>query len=119
MRVAELVAYFGQLKGLEPHTTRLRAKEMLERFDLGDWLDKRCEALSKGMRQKVQILITLLHEPDLVIFDAATVIDNATWEDPHRYPDGIHYVFVNGTAVVRAGLHTQARPGRVLRRGAA
>ena len=69
MRVAELVAYFGQLKGLEPHTARLRAKEMLERFDLGDWLDKRCEALSKGMRQKVQILITLLHEPDLVILD--------------------------------------------------
>ena len=69
MRVAELVAYFGQLKGLEPRTARQRAKEMLERFDLGDWLDKRCEALSKGMRQKVQILITLLHEPDLVILD--------------------------------------------------
>lgn len=55
---------------------------------------------------------------DLVVFDADTVMDNATWEDPHRYPDGIGHVLVNGQPVIRDGAHTQARPGRVLRRGA-
>ena len=55
---------------------------------------------------------------DLVLFDADTVIDRATFEDPHQYPVGIPYVFVNGTAVVDGGVHTGARPGRVLRRGA-
>jgi N-acyl-D-amino-acid deacylase len=55
---------------------------------------------------------------DLVVFDPDTVIDNATWEDPHRYPDGISHVLVNGESVIRDGTHTQARAGRVLRRGA-
>jgi N-acyl-D-aspartate/D-glutamate deacylase len=55
---------------------------------------------------------------DLVLFDPQTVIDRATFEDPHQYPVGIPYVFVAGEAVVRAGQHTQLRPGRVLRRGA-
>ena len=56
---------------------------------------------------------------DLVVFDPDTVLDEATWEDPHRYPAGISHVFVNGTAVVENGSHTQARAGRVLRRGRA
>ena len=55
---------------------------------------------------------------DIVLFDLETVIDRATFEDPHLYPVGIPYVFVNGTAVVDGGTHTGARPGRVLRRGA-
>ena len=54
---------------------------------------------------------------DLVVFDPDTVIDNATWEEPHQYPGGIPYVFVNGVPVVDEGRHTNARPGRVLRRG--
>jgi N-acyl-D-aspartate/D-glutamate deacylase len=54
---------------------------------------------------------------DLVLFDPQTVIDRATFEKPHQYPVGIPYMFVAGKAVVRAGEHTQARPGRVLRRG--
>jgi len=56
---------------------------------------------------------------DLVVFDPATVIDNSTWEDPHQYPDGIPYVLVKGIPVVDEGVHTGARPGRVLRRGEA
>ena len=54
---------------------------------------------------------------DLVVFDPDTVLDRATFEEPHQYPVGIPYVFVNGVAVVDEGKHTGARPGRVLRRG--
>jgi N-acyl-D-amino-acid deacylase len=54
---------------------------------------------------------------DLVVFDPATVRDRATFEDPHQYPEGIEYVFVNGVAVVDGGRFTDARPGRGLRHG--
>ena len=54
---------------------------------------------------------------DLVVFDPETVIDNATWENPHQYPDGIPYVLVGGVPVIDEGRHTSARPGKVLRRG--
>jgi N-acyl-D-aspartate/D-glutamate deacylase len=54
---------------------------------------------------------------DITVFDPATIIDRATYDDPHRYPDGIGTVIVNGTVVVDAGEHTGTRPGRVLRRG--
>jgi N-acyl-D-amino-acid deacylase len=54
---------------------------------------------------------------DVVVFDAATVIDVATFEDPHRYPVGIVHVLVNGVPVVDRGAHTGARPGQVLRFG--
>ena len=54
---------------------------------------------------------------DLVLFDAATVKDEATFDHPHRYPVGIPHVLVNGVLVVERGEHTGARPGRALRRG--
>ena len=54
---------------------------------------------------------------DLVVFDPDTVIDRATFEEPHQYPYGIPYVIVAGTPVVWEGRNTGARPGRVLRRG--
>jgi N-acyl-D-amino-acid deacylase len=54
---------------------------------------------------------------DLVILDAGRVRSNATYEDPRRFPDGIEWVVVGGEVVVERGLHTGARPGRVLRRG--
>ena len=69
MKVGEIVTYFGRLKGMDARTARGRAKELLEKHGLGDWTTKRCEALSKGMGQKVQVLGTLLHEPELVILD--------------------------------------------------
>jgi N-acyl-D-amino-acid deacylase len=53
---------------------------------------------------------------DVVVFDPQAVIDRGTFDDPNRYPDGIHHVFVNGEAVVRDGQPTGARPGQVLRR---
>ena len=69
MKVGELVAYFGRLKGLDGRQANERAESLLRRFGLGEWIDRRCEALSKGMGQKVQLLVTMIHEPDLVILD--------------------------------------------------
>jgi N-acyl-D-amino-acid deacylase len=53
---------------------------------------------------------------DVVIFSPQTIRDRATFADPHQYPEGILWVFINGQAVVADGVHTGARPGRVLRR---
>ncbi|MDP8904338.1 MAG: amidohydrolase family protein [Chloroflexota bacterium] len=58
------------------------------------------------------------YKADVVVFDAASVRSNATWDEPRRFPDGIEYVIVNGVVVVDGGAHTGALPGRVLRRGA-
>jgi ABC-2 type transport system ATP-binding protein len=69
MKTGELVAYFGKLKGLPGGVATERAESLLVEFGLGDWIDKKTEALSKGMGQKVQILSTLIHEPELVILD--------------------------------------------------
>jgi len=52
---------------------------------------------------------------DLTLFDPRTVIDRATFESPHQYPDGIPFVIVNGTVVLDRGEHTGALPGQVLR----
>ena len=54
---------------------------------------------------------------DLVLFDWDTIDDRATYADPQRFPEGIEAVVVNGQVVARAGKHTGAVPGRVLRRG--
>ncbi|HHH82385.1 MAG TPA: D-aminoacylase [Chloroflexi bacterium] len=51
---------------------------------------------------------------DLVLFDAQTVADNATYTDPHQYPTGIPYVIVNGVVVIDQGRHTKELPGQVL-----
>ncbi|HYO42381.1 MAG TPA: amidohydrolase family protein [Candidatus Limnocylindrales bacterium] len=55
---------------------------------------------------------------DLVAFDAGSVIDRATFENPDRYPVGIPHVVVNGRLAVRDGAETGERPGRLLRFGA-
>jgi N-acyl-D-amino-acid deacylase len=57
------------------------------------------------------------YRADITTFDPTTIIDRATYEDPHRYAAGIGTVVVNGTVVVDSGQHTGAVPGRVLRRG--
>jgi len=53
---------------------------------------------------------------DIVVFDAATIKDAATFDNPHRYPAGVVHVLVNSVPVVQNGSHTGARPGRMLRK---
>ena len=69
MKVIDLVAYFGALKGMKSGDARRRGKELLEEMGLGDWIDRNCQDLSKGMQQKVQIIATVVHAPELVILD--------------------------------------------------
>ena len=52
---------------------------------------------------------------DVVVFDAAAIIDHATFENPHQYATGVVHVFVNGKQVIRNGDHTGAKPGRCVR----
>jgi N-acyl-D-amino-acid deacylase len=51
---------------------------------------------------------------DVTVFNAATIIDNATYEKPHQYASGVEYVFVNGKLVLEKGQHSGARPGTIL-----
>ena len=69
MRVTELVSYFGRLKGLSRRDAVTRAKGLLEEFGLGERGNDKCESLSKGMGQKVQIACTLVHAPELIVLD--------------------------------------------------
>ncbi len=69
MKVGEQALYLTRLKGLKGHEARKKLKEWFERFELTPWWDKKVEELSKGMQQKVQFIITVLHNPRLLIFD--------------------------------------------------
>jgi N-acyl-D-amino-acid deacylase len=55
---------------------------------------------------------------DVTVFDAARVIDRATFENPHQYPTGIEYVIVNGVPVLEKGEHVGSKPGKILRKNA-
>ena len=69
MKVGEQMLYFGRLKGLDRHTAMKRIKHWMEKFEIQSWWGKKVEELSKGMQQKIQFIITILHEPELLIFD--------------------------------------------------
>jgi ABC-2 type transport system ATP-binding protein len=69
MKVGDHIVYLARLKGLDKVTAKQRMNEWLERFALSEWRDKKVEALSKGMQQKVQFIATVIHEPRLLIFD--------------------------------------------------
>ncbi|MDR1408229.1 MAG: ATP-binding cassette domain-containing protein [Tannerella sp.] len=69
MKVGEQALYFARLKGLDGREARKRLTHWFEKFDIMPWWNKRLEELSKGMQQKVQFIITVVHQPDLLIFD--------------------------------------------------
>lgn len=69
MKVGEQALYLAQLKGMSKQDARTKLKYWFEKFEIEPWWNKKVEELSKGMAQKVQFIITVLHEPKLLIFD--------------------------------------------------
>ena len=69
MKVGEQSLYLAQLKGMSKKEATLKLKTWFEKLDILQWWDKKVEELSKGMAQKVQFAITVIHNPDLLIFD--------------------------------------------------
>ena len=69
MKVGEQAVFFARLKGLSRADARAAVDEWFQRLDISSWYDKKIEELSKGMAQKVQFVITVLHRPRLLIFD--------------------------------------------------
>lgn len=69
MKVGEQAIYLSQLKGAHSHHIRKEVRRWFEKFELMPWWNKKVEELSKGMQQKVQFIITVLHRPKLLIFD--------------------------------------------------
>lgn len=69
MKVGDQALFFARLKGLSKADATARIKEWFERLEIADWWNKKVEELSKGMAQKVQFIVTVLHQPKLLIFD--------------------------------------------------
>lgn len=69
MKVGEQAMYLCRLKGLNKHEAKKQLKEWFERFEITGWWDKKVEELSKGMQQKIQFIVTVLHQPELIILD--------------------------------------------------
>ena len=69
MHVGEHALYLARLKGLSKRDATVKLKEWFEKFGIENWWNKKVEELSKGMQQKVQFIVTVLHEPELLIFD--------------------------------------------------
>jgi sodium transport system ATP-binding protein len=68
----ELLAFFGRLHGMPEARIRQRTEALAAQFDLGEFLDRRCEKLSTGQKQRVSIARALVHEPPALILDEPT-----------------------------------------------
>ncbi len=69
MKVGEQALYLAQLKGMSKSEAKKRLKYWFDKFEIGAWWNKKIAELSKGMAQKVQFVVTVLHQPKLLIFD--------------------------------------------------
>ncbi len=69
MKVGEQALYLARLKGLSRQDAIKKLKYWFNKFEITPWWDKKVEELSKGMQQKVQFIVTVLHQPELLIFD--------------------------------------------------
>ena len=69
MVVKDLLLYFSSLKGKSKQETAGRIDTWLERFDLSEWKNRRIEELSKGMSQKLQFIVAVIHDPDIIFLD--------------------------------------------------
>lgn len=69
----EMIAYFGRLHGLSPAVIRERTARLADELDMHEFLDRRCDSFSTGMKQKTSIARTLIHDPGVMIFDEPTL----------------------------------------------
>ncbi len=69
MKVGEQALYLAQLKGISKQEAKKQLKYWFDKLEIGDWWDKKIQELSKGMAQKIQFVVTVLHQPKLLIFD--------------------------------------------------
>jgi len=69
MKVGEQALYLAQLKGMSKYDAKRKLAYWFDRFEIRDWWGKKVQELSKGMAQKVQFIVTVMHEPKLLIFD--------------------------------------------------
>ena len=98
MKIGEQALYLAQLKGLSRQEAMTRIKDWFVRFEMQSWWNKKVEDLSKGMGQKLQFVITVLHEPDLIILD-----EPFSGLDPvntNLIKDEIYRLAQNGTTII-------------------
>jgi ABC-2 type transport system ATP-binding protein len=98
MKIGEQALYLAQLKGLSKSHAQEKIKEWFKRLEMENWWNKKVEDLSKGMGQKLQFVITVLHEPDLIILD-----EPFSGLDPvnaNLIKDEIFRLAQNGTTVI-------------------
>ena len=69
MKVGEQALYLAQLKGMSKSDATMKLKQWFDKFEITSWWNRKVEELSKGMQQKVQFIVTVMHEPELLIFD--------------------------------------------------
>lgn len=97
MKVGELLLFFATIKGMEPPDAKRRIDDWLAKLQLSDWKNKKASELSKGMAQKIQFILAVLHEPELLILD-----------EPFSGLD------VNTALVLRALLRALADAGKII-----
>lgn len=69
MKIGDLLSFLSEMKEIKPSKSKDLITYWLERFELSEWRNKKVEELSRGMQQKIQIIATVIHEPDLIILD--------------------------------------------------
>ncbi|MCK5635191.1 MAG: D-aminoacylase, partial [Anaerolineales bacterium] len=117
------VAPYGKLGEGKPHPRsygtfpRVLGKYSRDEtlFDLSTAVMKMTSMPATKLGLRNRGLIAKDYFADIVVFNPETVIDNATFEDPHQFPTGIEYVIVNGKITVKNGKHTGTQAGAILR----
>jgi ABC-2 type transport system ATP-binding protein len=98
MKIGEQALYLARLKGLSKNDAMIKIKDWFKRLEMDSWWNKKVEDLSKGMGQKLQFVITVLHEPDLIILD-----EPFSGLDPvnaNLIKDEIYRLAQNGTTII-------------------
>jgi ABC-2 type transport system ATP-binding protein len=98
MKIGEQALYLARLKGLSKNDAMVKIKDWFKRLEMESWWNKKVEDLSKGMGQKLQFVITVLHEPDLIILD-----EPFSGLDPvnaNLIKDEIYRLAKNGTTII-------------------